>query len=97
MTTQIPVRRRIDGSINIDFYRQQGLMERRIVMSGFVSGLRKTVRPAIAIAMLTAAICGMPGREGAGWVVPNASVAVWTKPVAAAEPATELYALNSGR
>lgn len=97
MTMQTPIRRRTDGSIDIDFYRQQGLMERRLVMTGFVSGLGKIVRPAIAIAMLAGAICTMPGREGAGWVAPNASMAVRGAPPATAEPAAELHALNHAR
>jgi hypothetical protein len=97
MIPQIPIRRRTDGSIDIEIYRQQGLMERRIVITGFVSSLRKIVRPAIAIAMMTTAICSMPGRDGAGWVAPNAHIVVWASPVATAEPATELYALNRGR
>ena len=96
MTMQTPIRRRIDRSNDIDFDRQQSLMERRMVMTGFVMGLRRIVRPAIAIAMVTAAICTMPGRDGAGWKAPSARVAVQGGHLAA-KPATELYALTRGR
>jgi hypothetical protein len=30
------IRRRLDGSIDLDFYRRRGLMERRIVMTGLL-------------------------------------------------------------
>ena len=38
MLTQRQDFRRLDGSIDIDFYRQKGLMERRAAMTGFFSG-----------------------------------------------------------
>ena len=97
MTMQTPIRHRTDGSIDIDFYRQQVLMERCAVMTGFVDGLRKIVRPAIAVAIIVAAICVMPGRDGTGWTAPSARVVVLDGHLIGPKLATEIYVLNGGR
>jgi hypothetical protein len=41
LTRSQDIRRRLDGSIDIDFYRQKALMERRAYMTRFFSGARK--------------------------------------------------------
>jgi hypothetical protein len=69
------IRRRPDGSIDIDFYRQRGLMERRIVMTGFFKGFGQVVKPLAAVALIITALCAAPSRDGTGWVAPTASVA----------------------
>jgi hypothetical protein len=94
MTMQTPTRCRTDGSIDTDFYRHQCLMERHSVMTGFVEGLRKIVRPAIAVASIIAAICVMPGRDGTGWTAPSARVVVLDGHLIGPKPTTEIYALN---
>jgi hypothetical protein len=43
------MRRHFDGSIDIDFYRQQVLMERRIVMTGFFKGFGPVVKPLVGV------------------------------------------------
>jgi hypothetical protein len=73
------IRRRLDGSIDIDFYRQRGLMERRIVMTGFFKRFGQVVKPLAAVTLLAAALCAAPSRNGTGWVAPTASVAVSNK------------------
>jgi hypothetical protein len=60
-------RRRLDGSIDIDFYRQRGLTERRVVMARFFKGLIKLGRPLAAVAVMIFAISMMPSRDGTGW------------------------------
>jgi hypothetical protein len=64
---QQDVHRRLDGSIDIDFYRQRGLMERRIVMTGFFKGFGQLVKP------LAAALYAAPSRDDTGWNAPTAS------------------------
>ena len=66
LTQRQDIRRRLDGSIDIDFYRQKGLMERRAVMTGFFSGVGKVIRPAFVIAIVILAISLMPGPAGTG-------------------------------
>jgi hypothetical protein len=92
------IRRRLDGSIDIDFYRQRGLMERRIVMTGFFKGFGQFVKPLAAVALIAAALYTAPSRDGTGWVAPSASVAGSNK-VSLAYPTTaaQLYALNAAR
>jgi hypothetical protein len=41
LTQSQDIRRRPDGSIDIDFYRQKGLMERRAYITRFFSGAKK--------------------------------------------------------
>lgn len=91
-------RRRLDGSIDIDFYRQKGLMERRIVMTGFFNGFSQIVKPLAAAALIAAALFAAPSRDGTGWVAPTASVAGSNK-VGLIYPTTaaQLYALNAAR
>ena len=90
-------RRRLDGSIDVDFYRQRGLMERRVVMTNFVKGAGRLARPLVAVAVLAAALSVTP-RDGAGWNAPTASM---TAPngMSLVYPATadRRYALNATR
>ena len=62
MLDRTTVRRREDGSIDIDFYRQSGLAERRAVLSSAVRSLEKRGKPfaalTIAAAVLTAVLAG---------------------------------------
>lgn len=64
MLDQTAVRRRHDGSIDIDFYRQQGLAERRAIMNHTLRSAGKPGKPfaalaiAIVAAMLTATLVG---------------------------------------
>ena len=67
MLEQPNIRRHHNGSIDIDFYRQAGLTERCLVMTGFVSGLKKAQRGVIAVLLLAAAIYMAPARDGTGW------------------------------
>jgi hypothetical protein len=92
------IRRRLDGSIDIDFYRQRGLMERRIVMTGFFMGFGQVVKPLAAVALIAAALYAAPSRNGTGWVAPTASVAR-SNEVGLVYPMTaaQLYALNAAR
>jgi hypothetical protein len=92
------IRRRLDGSIDIDFYRQRGLMERRIVMTRFFQGFGQFVKPPAAVALIAAALYAAPSRDGTGWVAPTASASGSNKvgliyPMSAAQ----LYALNAAR
>jgi hypothetical protein len=90
--------RRQDGSIDIDFYRQRGLTERRIMLTGFFKGLGQIVKPLVAVALVAAALYAAPSRDGTGWVGPTASVAGSNR-VSLAHPMTaaQLYALNAAR
>jgi hypothetical protein len=92
------IRRRLDGSIDIDFYRQRGLMERRIVMTGFFKGFGQVVKPLAVVALIAAALYAAPSRDGTGWVAPTANVAGSNK-VSLIYPMTaaQLYALNAAR
>jgi hypothetical protein len=92
------IRRRLDGSIDIDFCRQRGLMERRIVMTGFLKRFGQVVKPLAAVALIAAAFGAAPSRDGTGWVAPTASVA-GSNMVSLAYPTTaaQLYALNAAR
>ena len=56
------IRRRSDGSIDIDFYRQRGLMERRLMVARAFTGLR--VRKALFVAAaLALAVSVIPTRD----------------------------------
>ena len=59
MTPQHPTIRRLDGSIDIDFYRQKGLMERRVVMTDF---FRSAGRPLAAAALVMVALYAVSPR-----------------------------------
>jgi hypothetical protein len=52
MIAQQDIRRRLDGSTDIDFYRQKGLMERRVVMTDFFRSAGKPLAAA-ALVLLT--------------------------------------------
>jgi len=67
------IRRRFDGSIDIDFYRQRGLMERRAVMTHFFKGVARPRKALIAAAVIVAALYMSPARDGTGWNGPSAS------------------------
>ena len=60
MFEQPNFRRRDDGSIDIDFYRQAGLSERRLVMTDFARGLRKALRGVVAVLLLAATVYMAP-------------------------------------
>src|SRR5262245_61293665 len=65
MLDRTTVRRREDGSIDIDFYRQAGLTERRRVMADFFLAMKKLHRGVIAVLLLAAALYMAP-RDVAG-------------------------------
>lgn len=67
------IRRRLDGSIDIDFYRHQGLMERRMVMTRFFRTAGKFGRPLVAAAVVAAALSMAPSQSGEGWNGPVAN------------------------
>jgi hypothetical protein len=58
------VRRRDDGSIDIDFYRQKGLMERRAVMTRFFDGRGRMKKGLIGAAIIATALYFAPSRDG---------------------------------
>ena len=64
MLEQTAARRREDGSIDIDFYRQQGLAERRAVMKRTVRSLGKRGKPFAAITIVAAVLTAMFGATG---------------------------------
>ena len=68
MFEQPTIRRRDDGSIDIDFYRQAGLTERHLVMADFSRGrLRGAHRVVFAVIIVGAALYIAAARDGAGW------------------------------
>jgi len=84
MTAQ-QITRRLDGSIDIDFYRQKGLMERRVVMTDFFRGTVRARKAIVAVAIIAAALYVSPARDGTGWngpsVTGNGSTASLWNPV----------------
>ncbi|MGB9366414.1 MAG: hypothetical protein WCE79_10410 [Xanthobacteraceae bacterium] len=66
MLDQTTVRRREDGSIDIDFYRQQGLAERRAIMNHTIRSAGKPGKPlaALAIVVVTAVLTAMFASTG---------------------------------
>jgi len=54
-------RRRINGTIDYDYYRQQAMMHRRATRTDFVRGLVRLIRPLAAMAIIILAIALMPG------------------------------------
>jgi hypothetical protein len=67
------VRRRLGGPIDIDFYRQRGLMERRTVMTGFAKGLGKKSlgklgKPLAAALVTVALLYAIAPRDGTAGV-----------------------------
>ena len=85
MTAQDQITRRLDGSIDIDFYRQKGLMERRVVMTDFFRGMVRPRKALVAVAIIAAALYVSPARDGTGWngpsVTGNGSTASLRNPV----------------
>jgi hypothetical protein len=55
MLDQTAVRRRADGSIDVDFYRQQSLAERRAIMSHTIRNAAKAGKPFAAFAIVIVA------------------------------------------
>jgi hypothetical protein len=78
------ITRRLDGSIDIDFYRQKGLMERRAVMTDFCRRMVRARKVLVAVAVIAAALYVSPVRDGTGW---NGSSASTRQPVMTALPA----------
>ena len=98
LTQHQDIRRRPNGSIDIDFYRQTGLMERRAVMTNFFSGARKLGKPLVAAAVLAGALYMMPARDGIGWNASSASGAGRSSAsLVYPTTATGLYALSTAR
>ncbi len=60
MTAQ-DVRRRLDGSIDVEFYRDRGLAARRAAMAGFVKGAGKSLA---AAALVLVALYVVAPRDG---------------------------------
>ena len=60
------IRRRPDGSIDIDFYRLRGLIERRAVQAGFFKRIRRIKSGLIAIAVLAMTVAVLPSHDGTG-------------------------------
>lgn len=56
------IRRRDNGTIDIDYYRQRGLSMRREAMATTFKGIRGILRPAIAIATLAVAAFSLTTR-----------------------------------
>jgi hypothetical protein len=73
MLTQRQDIRRLDGSIDIDFYRRKGRMERRAYMTRLFSGAKKLGKPLVAAAARAGALFMAPAHDGAGWNGPSAS------------------------
>ncbi len=59
------VRRRADGSIDVEFYRDRGLNARRAVINGFAAGLWRVARPVTA-AVVAIGLCVIAIRSGSG-------------------------------
>jgi len=53
-------RRRTNGTIDYDYYRQEAMMLRQATRTEFVRGLARLIRPAAAIAIIILAISVMP-------------------------------------
>jgi hypothetical protein len=60
------IRRRTNGSIDIDFYREQSVTERRAVMTAFLKGAGRVARPLIAVAALATAVYLAPASNDIG-------------------------------
>jgi hypothetical protein len=73
MLTQRQDIRRLDGSIDIDFYRRKGLMERRAYMTRLFSGAKKLGKLRVAAAVRAGALFMAAAHDGAGWNSPSAS------------------------
>ena len=58
------IRRRTNGTIDLDFYRERALMERAAVRRNSFRRAGGLVRPAVAIAALLAAVAVVPGPNG---------------------------------
>lgn len=70
MLDQTTVRRREDGSIDIDFYRQQGLAERRAVMKRTVRSVGKRATPFAALTVVAAVLSAMFASTGTAGPAP---------------------------
>jgi len=56
------IHRRIDGSIDIEFYRDRGLMERRAVIKNVFGNVVKVQAAYIVAAIVAAALSIVPSR-----------------------------------
>ena len=64
----LDTRRRLDGSIDIDFYRHAVLTEHYLMMTGFSRGCVRGTRLVIFTVMLVAAaLCIAISRDAAKW------------------------------
>ena len=98
MLEQQQIRRRQDGSIDIDFYRQVGLTERRLVMTDFFRGVKKVHRGVIAVLLMAAAISMAPSRDGTGWNQASAVTARHNSAMLQPLPTSaQLYAMRTVR
>lgn len=60
------IKRHPNGTIDIDFYRQQAVSTRRDEMTRFIKGTPRIVRPLIAVAALMIAAYALPARPLSG-------------------------------
>jgi len=58
--TQQQYRRRTNGTIDFDHYRQEARMLRQATRTEFVRGVAKLIRPLVAFAIIGFAIATMP-------------------------------------
>jgi len=58
------IHRRQDGSIDIEFYRQQGLAERRAIMNRAVRNVGQHGMPFAALGIITTVLSAMFGATG---------------------------------
>jgi len=60
LDSQQRFRRRTNGTIDYDHYRQEAMMLRQATRTEFVRGLAKLIRPLAAVAIIILAITVMP-------------------------------------
>jgi len=70
MHNQSTVRRREDGSIDIDFYRQRGLAERRAVLKRTIRSFGKRGKPFAAFTIVAAVLTAVFAGTGAASPAP---------------------------
>ena len=71
MLDQTTIRRRQDGSIDTDFYRQQGLAERRAVMKRALRRVGKRGKAFAALVIVTSVLSGMFAATGTASPTPT--------------------------
>ena len=57
------IRRRDDGTIDLDFYRARGLAERAAMLSATGKHIGRALRPAFAVMVVVLALSVMPNAE----------------------------------